>query len=97
MLRLSPVILLLLASSALAQNAAQKKPAPGAIGIPSEKPAGPQLGGTGLFTTGPAIGPLGAGTPPVGSPRSVPPENFPGIANNPGSVGTVGGVPGQKK
>jgi len=62
-------------------------------------PTAPQLGGSGLFggsssSLAPPAGPLGSTAAGPGTPRSVPPESFPGIANNPGSTGTQGGAPG---
>jgi hypothetical protein len=89
-------LLLLLPVAGRAQETLQKKVAPAVIGVPSDRSVGPQLGGTGLFTTGPAPAPPST-IAPIGTPRSVPPESFPGISNNTNSVGTIGGVPGQRK
>jgi hypothetical protein len=78
-------------SPAAAQDSPQRRVPAAVIGAPADL-GGPRLGGTGLFTTGPSSAPLGADLPPVGTPRSVPPNNFPGIANNPGSTGVTGGI-----
>src|SRR3954453_6854393 len=76
----------------LAQDLPQRGLPAAVIGGAGEPGGGPRLGGTGLFTEGPASGPLGAGLPPVGTPRAVPPNNFPGLFNNPNSTGVTGGV-----
>jgi hypothetical protein len=71
----------------------------GTFGIQGFRAPTPQLGGSGLFSgssssLAPPAGPLGSTAAGPGTPRSVPPESFPGIANNPGSTGTQGGAPG---
>jgi hypothetical protein len=76
---------------AAAQESSQRSVPAAVIGAAPER-SGPRLGSTGLFTGGPSSTALGANLPPVGTPRSVPPNNFPGIANNPGSTGVTGGV-----
>jgi hypothetical protein len=85
------IFLLPIAAAAADSTSSPQRPVPvTTIGAQSDNSA-PHLGGTGLFEKGPAATALGTGLPPVGTPRSVPPNTFPGLSFNPNSTGVIGG------